>query len=169
MTKIVTSHTLQLVTFSTTISFSEVVSRLDKQIGKGIGAGFDLGGATSKEELQTHVDSVVGPSGFLYFNEFNHGNWLQLYSASPRVVVYVIGNPIIGKNMLPHDLRGAYNIPPRLLVLEKSDGTGTDVVYHLPSSVIVLGHNEMLRAAAETLDRKMEALVKGITADMAAL
>ncbi|KAJ6539285.1 hypothetical protein B0H19DRAFT_1178180 [Mycena capillaripes] len=166
MTKTVTSHTLQLVTFSTTIPFSQVISRLDKQIGKGNPGS--IGGATTKEQLQTLVDNKVGPSGFLYFNEFNHGNWLQLFSSSPQVVVYVLGNPIIAQTMLQYDLRGAYNIPPRLLVLEKADGTGTDVLYHLPSSVMSLGDKELLKAAAEALDKKLEALVESITSETAA-
>jgi len=167
MTKTVTSHNLQIVTFSTTLPFAEVTSHLDKQIGKGSALmlpGFK-GGATSKEQLEAHVNSTVGPSGFRYFNEFNHGAWLQLFNSStPRVIVYVLGNPLIAQTMLQHDLRGAYNIPPRVLVLEKADGTGTDVVYHLPSSVIALSDNEKLRAAAEALDSKLEALVESITA-----
>jgi len=166
MSKIVTSHTLRIVTFNTTLPFSEVISRLDKQIAKGTASGFTGGSsrATSKEELQSQVDSIVGPSGFLYFNEFNHGNWLQLYSSSPRVIVYVLGNPTIAQTMLQYDLRGAYNIPPRLLILEKADGTGTDVLYHLPSSVMALDDDKMLKAAAEALDSKLEALVESITA-----
>jgi hypothetical protein len=66
--------------------------------------------------------------------------------------------------MLQYDLRGAYNIPPRLLILEKADGTGTDVLYHLPSSVMALNDDKMLKAAAEALDSKLEALVESITA-----
>ncbi|KAF7352844.1 TT1751-like protein [Mycena venus] len=167
MAKTVTSHNLQIVTFSTTLQFSEVTSRLDKQIGKGEALmlpGFK-GGVTSKEDLQAHVSSMIGPSGFRYFNEFNHGAWLRLYNSStPRVVVYVLGNPVIAQTMLQYDLRGAVNIPPRLLVLEKADDAGTDVVYHLPSSVIALSDNEKLRAAAEALDSKLEALVESITA-----
>jgi uncharacterized protein (DUF302 family) len=111
---------------------------------------------------------VVAPrlisAGSRYFNEFNHGAWLQLFANSPRVVVYVLGNPLVAQTMLQHDLHGAYNIPPRLLVLEKADGTGTEVIYHLPSSVIALGDNEKLRAAAQALDSKLEALVESITA-----
>ncbi|KAF8195960.1 hypothetical protein K438DRAFT_1719356 [Mycena galopus ATCC 62051] len=166
MTKTVTSHNLQLVTFSTTLAFSEVTSRLDAQIGKERAAVLPelTGGATSKEALETHVNSRVGPSGFLYFNEFNHGAWFQLFSSSARAIVYVLGNPLIAQTMLQHDLRAGLNIPPRLLVLEKADGTGTDVVYHLPSSVIALGNNGKLKAAAEVLDGKLEALVESITA-----
>ncbi|KAJ7937108.1 hypothetical protein B0H13DRAFT_2302846 [Mycena leptocephala] len=143
MSKTVTSHTLRIVTFS------HIASR--QANSKGTASGFTGGSsrATSKEELQSQVDSIVGPSGFLYFNEFNHGNWLQLYSSSPRVIVYVLGNPTIAQTMLQYDLRR---------------GTGTDVLYHLPSSVMALNDDKMLKAAAEALDSKLEALVESITA-----
>ncbi|KAJ6614302.1 hypothetical protein B0H10DRAFT_2045619 [Mycena sp. CBHHK59/15] len=165
MSKTITSHSLQLVTFSTSTPFSEVIARVDKEVAKPPAPRKTLtAGVTSTEELQARVDSVVGPSGFLYFNEYNHGEWLKLYSITPRVVVYVIGNPITAQTMLQYDLRAAYNIPPRLLVLEKADGTGTDVIYHLPSSVIALGDNPQLMAAAEALDAKLEGLVAKVTA-----
>ncbi|KAJ7047429.1 hypothetical protein C8F04DRAFT_7683 [Mycena alexandri] len=165
MTKTITSHTLQLVTFTTTVPFSEVVSRLDKEIAKGPTPGMAaVAGATTKEDVQKRVESAVGPSGFLYFNEFNHGKWLQIFTTSPGLVVYVVGNPLLAQTVLQHDLRAAYNIPPRLLIIEKADGTGTDVVYHLPSSVMALGDNETLKAAAEAIDGKFEALVERITA-----
>ncbi|KAJ7700027.1 hypothetical protein B0H17DRAFT_1048270 [Mycena rosella] len=167
MVKTVTSHSLQVVTFSTTLPISEVLSRLDKEVAKPASGAPALslarGAPTSKEDLQMRVESAVGPSGFLYFNEYNHG-WLKLYSSTPQVVIYVIGNPIIGQTMLQYDLRGAYNIPPRLLVLQKADGAGTDVIYHLPSSVMVLDHNERLKTAVEALDSKLESLVERITA-----
>ncbi|KAJ7129748.1 hypothetical protein C8R44DRAFT_732595 [Mycena epipterygia] len=166
MGKTVTSHSLQLVTFSTTVPISEVISRLDKEIAKPSAPGMSglMGSATSKDAFEDRVKSLVGPSGFLYFNEVNHSNWLQLYSSTPRVVVYVIGNPLFAQTVLQYDLRAAYNIPPRLLVLEKADGTGTDVIYHLPSTVMALNDNEMLKTAAEAIDSKLESLVERITA-----
>ncbi|KAJ6515950.1 hypothetical protein C8R45DRAFT_1087090 [Mycena sanguinolenta] len=167
MPKTVTSHTLQLVTFSTILPFSEVTSRLDAQIGKETVLSLPVltsGAATSIEAFEAHVKSRVGPSGFLYFNEHNHGGWMKLFSSSRRAVLYVLGNPLVGQTFLQYDLRGALNIPPRVLVLETADGAGTEVVYHLPSSLIALDDNEKLRAAAEGLDSKLEALVESITA-----
>jgi hypothetical protein len=61
--------------------------------------------------------------------------------------------------MLKYDLVGGYNIPPRLLLLEKPDGYGTNILYHLPSSVIVLKDIPELKAAAEVLDGKLEELI----------
>lgn len=85
---------------------------------------------------------------------------MKLYDPStPRTVVYTLGNPSIAQTMLRHDMRAAYNIPPRLLIRERVDTPGTELVYHLPSSVVVLDDNDELRAAAELLDEKLEQLV----------
>ncbi|KAJ7498981.1 hypothetical protein FB451DRAFT_19135 [Mycena latifolia] len=176
MAKIVSSQSVQLVTFSTTLPVAEVISRLDKEIGKppaGAPALPRLGDAASQEALKTRVESLIGPSGFLYFEEFNYGRLVELYSnaRAPRAVMYIIGNPLIAQTVLQYDLRGGCNIPLRLLVLEKPNGLGTDVIYHLPSSVIVLDDNvvvkdkvPVLKATVEALDRKLESVVERITA-----
>lgn len=77
-------------------------------------------------------------------------------------MVYTIGNPTIAQTMLKWDLRGAYNIPPRLLVLEKPAG-GTIVLYHQPSSVMVFDDNASLKAAAEELDAKLDRMLTRVT------
>lgn len=65
---------------------------------------------------------------------------------------------------MKHDLRACIAIPPRILVLEKKDGTGTSVIYHLPSSIMPLGDNEDLKAAAKALDDQMDQLATRVTA-----
>lgn len=84
---------------------------------------------------------------------------------TPKSVLYTIGNPLIAETIMKHDLRAGLNIPPRLLIIEKEDGCGTQVLYHLPSSVMAIGDNHALKAAAEVLDEKLEELVAEVTAD----
>lgn len=101
-----------------------------------------------------------------YFSEIDFGALLQLHTKArpPRAVVYVIGNPLIAQSILQHSVRAAHNAPLRVLFTETADGAGTEVVYNLPSSVMALDDNEVLRVAAEGLDRKLEGLVERITA-----
>lgn len=61
--------------------------------------------------------------------------------------------------MIKYDIRAIYNVPPRVLVSEKTDGTGTSIVYHLPSSVIAITENPDLRAAAKDLDAKLQQML----------
>ena len=83
----------------------------------------------------------------------------------PVAVVYTIGNPLLAQTIMHQDIRAGYTVPLRLMILEKADGTGTDVIYHLPSSVMALTGNLDLKVVLQVLDEKLENLVSNITAD----
>jgi len=72
----------------------------------------------------------------------------------------ILGNPLIAITMLEHDLRAGLAVPVELLVRELGEGKGTDLVYHLPSSVVVGGSEDSkLIEAAGRLDGKLGELV----------
>jgi uncharacterized protein (DUF302 family) len=83
----------------------------------------------------------------------------------PVAVVYTIGNPLIARTIMQHDIRTGYTVPLRLMVLEKVNGTGTNVIYHLPSSVMGLTNHPDLKVVLQELDEKLEKLVSSISAD----
>lgn len=85
--------------------------------------------------------------------------------ARPVAVVYTVGNPLIAQTIMQHDIRTGYTVPLRLMVLEKATGTGTTVIYHLPSSVMGLTNHPDLKVALQELDEKLEKLVSKISAD----
>lgn len=82
----------------------------------------------------------------------------------PSAMLYTIGNPLIAQSIMKYNISAAYNIPLRLLVLEKPDEIGTTVSYYLPSSVM-LGQSEDGdgHAAVHDLDIRLEKLVERIT------
>lgn len=86
-------------------------------------------------------------------------------STHSAAVIYTIGNPLVAQGILLYDVRAGYNIPPRLMILEKADGIGTNVIYHLPSSVMVLTDDPRLKAAAEDLDAKLEKMITEVLSD----
>lgn len=86
-------------------------------------------------------------------------------STHSAAAVYTIGNPLVAQGILLYDVRAGYNIPPRLMILEKADGIGTNVIYHLPSSVMVLTDDPRLKAAAEDLDAKLEKMITEVLSD----
>lgn len=102
-----------------------------------------------------------------YFNEIPHSKLLRFDgTTTPAIVVYYIGNPVIAQVILKYNPLAAYNIPPRLMVIEKPDGAGTSVHYHLPSSTMRLQGEENspeLQEELDVLDRKMEKLATTIT------
>ncbi|KAI5824949.1 TT1751-like protein [Schizophyllum commune Tattone D] len=165
MTCKVTPFLCHLVTYETSVSFDEVTARLNDAINRKGSPSIlsNVWRATNKDT----INDLLPADGFIFFNEFPHHKWLNPYhgvSDTPRTSVYVIGNPRFADSMLTHDLRAALNIPPRLLVLEKADRSGTSVQYHLPSSVIAMpGNSAKVREGAKMLDAKLKALVERVT------
>jgi uncharacterized protein (DUF302 family) len=88
--------------------------------------------------------------------------YLGLDNAIPAATMYIFGNPFIAAGIMRYDVRAGLNVPPRLLVMEKEDHSGTRVIYHLPSSILVMGDDAEQKAAAEDLDKKVENLVTKI-------
>ncbi|MCJ1422596.1 hypothetical protein MMC29_000476 [Sticta canariensis] len=140
-----------------------------------------------REIFQQKLDSVLGPHGFMFFTEFNHGSWMELFDVPPSpsskagsgVLVekptakprrqckrVILGNPMIALTMLQHDLDAGLAVPVELLLVEEDEGEkegGTRIVYQLPSALISrVNTNPELRAAAENLDEKLAALVMHI-------
>ncbi|KXN83682.1 hypothetical protein AN958_00823 [Leucoagaricus sp. SymC.cos] len=168
----ITDLNAKLITFDTSLSYAEVVARLDEAVNKQDSGGIllKLRNAKSREEIEEIIDTITGlENDFLYFLDIRHHPWLNTYyqtTSTPSTVLYTIGNPLIAQTILRHDLRAGLYIPPRLLVQEKSDGKGTLLVYQLPSSVMIVPgegkENEELKKAVENLDKKFETLARKV-------
>jgi len=71
----------------------------------------------------------------------------------------ILGNPLIAITMLKFDDTAGLAVPVEILVREVEKDRRAEVVYNLPSGLIAgLNRDERLVAAAEVLDRKLEAL-----------
>lgn len=68
--------------------------------------------------------------------------------------------------MIRIDLYTTLHVPPRMLVIEKPDRNGTEIVYLLPSSVFAVAVDgkvdEQLEAAAKRVDEKVETLIRKV-------
>ncbi len=186
MTKSITPLNAQLVTFTTTAPISQVLERLDREVNRDNAGGLFplLRTSETKEDLQRGMIEMTRGNNFMsvdlselnalvflikaffsFFLQMDHTSWMRLYDKdAPKTVVYTIGNPLVAQTMMQHDMRAAYYVPPRILIKERVGTEGTEVIYHLPSSVIVIdGDNDVLRAAAENLDEKLERLIVKVT------
>lgn len=101
----------------------------------------------------------VGESGFMLFEELNHGGWLSIYGIRRRCVRWIYGNPLIAITMIRHDNTAGLFAPVEMLISDAVDGGGTVVTYVRASSLIVIEPNPPLLAAAQALDAKVEALL----------
>ena len=141
-------------------SFEEVVNAFESAVGSVEDIGFPELVATTKsaEEFETRVRSREGTSGFMRFLTVDHGAWLARIGFNAKARMYAIGNPLIARTMLEHDIAAGLNVPVRLMIYEDAVSRTTRLAYDLPSSLMSGLQNEKVAAAAKKLDAKLIAL-----------
>lgn len=174
------------LTFRSSISFDTADSRLRSSIQSPNSqtlpqflAQGDAPRAPNRESYEAWVHAHVGPHGFMYFHDFQHGRWLPFYGAPTSSVVdaggnkkdlkatrFVLGNPLIAITMLRHDLDAGLCVPVELYLAEEVDG-GVRIVWFKPASLIAgyEGAKEELVDAAEALSAKLEAFIRWVLRD----
>ncbi len=75
-----------------------------------------------------------------------------------RARMYTLGNPLIARTMLEHDIAAGLNVPVRLMIYEDAASRTTRLAYDLPSSLMSGLKNRKVTAAAKKLDAKLIAL-----------
>ena len=149
-------------------SFEEVVNAFESAVGSVEDTGFAVLVASTKsaEEFESQVKSRESTSGFMRFLTVDHGAWMTRVGLKAKARMYTIGNPLIARTMLEHDIAAGLNVPVRLMIYEDAASRTTRLVYDLPSSLMSGLQNEKLAAAAKKLDAKLIALaVQGTGAE----
>jgi uncharacterized protein (DUF302 family) len=141
-------------------SFEQVVNAFESAVGSVEDTGFPalLTSTKSAEEFETSVHSREGTSGFMRFLTVDHGAWLARIGLNAKARMYTIGNPLIARTMLEHDIAAGLNVPVRLMIYEDPGTQTTRLAYDLPSSLMTGLQNEKVTAAAKKLDAKLIAL-----------
>jgi uncharacterized protein (DUF302 family) len=141
-------------------SFEEVVSAFESAVGSVEDTGFPalLEATKSAEEFEASVQSREGTSGFMRFLTVDHGAWLARIGLNAKARMYTIGNPLIARTMLEHDIAAGLNVPVRLMIYEDAASRTARLAYDLPSSLMSGLQNEKVAAAAKKLDAKLIAL-----------
>ena len=130
----------------------------------------------TRSTYETAINSAVGAHGFLLFNEYNHGRWINLFPSSndpndkgPNdgrgMIRFIFGNNLIAITMIQEDVEAGLCVPIEMLLLETVNG-GAKCVAQLPSGLMA-GHeagksNEKLVAAAQALDGKLLKLIEDL-------
>ncbi|KAI0357709.1 TT1751-like protein [Trametes cingulata] len=171
MSKRVVEYTGRRIIYETPLPFAEVAARLERELNKpagGAAVSRVLGSAKTRDELERGVEALTHGRDFVYFGEIAHHRWLNTYKGSsdtPQTAVYTFGNPLIAQSLLQRELAAGLHVPPKLLLLENTDGGGSCVIYDDPASILPLPSrdgaiDEELKEAAELLSSKVERLVK---------
>lgn len=140
--------------------FEEVVNAFESATGTVEDTGFPALLAETKtvEEFEAGVKSREGTSGFMRFLTVDHDAWLARIGISAKARMYTIGNPLIARTMLEHDIAAGLNVPVRLMIYKDAVSGTTRLTYDLPSSLMSGLQNEKVTAAAKKLDAKLIAL-----------
>lgn len=142
--------------------FAEVVANIEAAIGHPDMRQFGeaIGAANSWQELEQVVQSVLGPSGFMEFARFNLGQIIakDRGESAPKIQRFVVGNPIIMKQMAEYVPDTASYAPVTILIDEREDGV--HLTYDLMSSYLDSYGNLTALEVARVLDAKVEALLR---------
>jgi len=148
-------------TLSSSKSFDQVVAALNSAVGHPNMSDFwkSTDRAQSVAELQSTIEKVLGRTGLMLFAEFDHGAIVRKGTGrdTPRMIRFVIGNPLIMREMAKHVPDAGSYAPVTVLVDERVDGV--HLSYDRMASFLAPYENADGLDVAKDLDAKVEALI----------
>jgi len=143
-------------------AFDEVVACLNATVGHPDLAEFwkSTHRARSVGELEDAIKTVLGPTGLMLFVTFDHGAIVRKGTGrdTPKMIRFVIGNPLIMKEMAKHVPDAGSYAPVTVLVDERADGV--HLSYDRMASLLAPYENLDALKIAEHLDAKVENLLQ---------
>jgi len=117
-------------------------------------------GARTFSDLQNAVQKGLSPKGLMLFMELDRGGVLRKETgrAMPKIVRFLIGNPLIMKEMAKHVPDAGSYSPVTILVDERPDGV--HLSYDTMASLLEPYGNLDALAVARDLDLKIENLLQ---------
>jgi uncharacterized protein (DUF302 family) len=111
-------------------------------------------------DLERVVRSSLGPTELMLFAEFDLGDILrrETGSATPKIVRFVLGNPLIMKEMVKHAPDAGSYAPVTVLIDERPDGVRLS--YDRMESCLRPYGSPAALAVAKALDAKITALLR---------
>src|SRR5438309_1176063 len=151
---------IEIERFSVTSSkpFDQVVAALDAAIGHPDMAEFGRSSheARSFAELKSAVEKGLSEAGLMLFMQLDHGAVLRKETGrdTPRIIRFVIGNPLIMMEMAKHVPDAGSYAPVTVLVDERADGV--HLSYDKMASFLAPYAIAAALEVARELDRKVE-------------
>jgi len=159
---------IEIERFSLTTSkqFDEVIAGVNAAIGHPDMAEFGRSthGARSFTELKSTVEKGLSTVGLMLFMQLDHGAILRKETGheTPKMIRFVIGNPLIMKEMVKYVPDAGSYAPVTVLVDERADGV--HLSYDRMASFLAPYENREALEVARNLDRKVEDLLKNVAA-----
>lgn len=158
----ITKIEVERVTVNSSKPFEEVVDALKAAVGRPDMAEFARATASARtfEELERAVQKGLGRTGLMLFMELDLGAILRKETgkAAPKIVRFLVGNPLIMKEMAKHVPDAGSYAPVTILVDDRSDGV--HLSYDRMASFLASYGNSEALAVARDLDSKIEILLR---------
>ncbi len=142
--------------------FDEVISSVNAAIGHPDMAEFGRSTheAHSFAELKSAVEKGLSKFGLMLFMQLDHGAILRKETGheTPKIIRFVIGNPLIMKEMAKHIPDAGSYAPVTVLVDERADGVHLSYD-RMASFLAPYGDRDALEVA-RNLDQKIEDLLR---------
>jgi uncharacterized protein (DUF302 family) len=155
---------IEVERFSLTTSkpFDEVVARVNAAIGHPDMVEFarSTHEARSFAELKNAVEKGLSNAGLMLFMQLDHGAVVRKQTGrdTPRIIRFIIGNPLIMKEMARHVPDAGSYAPVTVLVDERADGV--HLSYDRMASFLAPYGNRDALDVARNLDKKIEDLLR---------
>jgi len=150
--------------FSLTTSkqFDEVIAGVNAGIGHPNMAEFGRSTheARSFAELKSAVENGLSKIGLMLFMQLDHGAILRKETGreAPKMIRFILGNPLIMREMVKHVPDAGSYAPVTVLVDERADGV--HLSYDRMASFLAPYENRDALEVARDLDKKIEDLLR---------
>ena len=142
--------------------FDEIVQRLTATIGHPEMSAFHIAltTATTVAAVEGVVHRTIGSSGLMEFARFDAGEVLgkEQGGHGPKILRFVVGNPLVMKEMVKTVPDAASYAPITILIDERADGV--HLSYDLMASLIAPYESQEALLVARDLDAKIEGLLE---------
>src|SRR5579863_5626586 len=117
-------------------------------------------GARTFSDLESTVQKGLSPKGLMLFMELDHGGVLRKETgrAMPKIARFLIGNPLIMKEMAKRVPDAGSYAPVTILVDERPDGV--HISYDRMASLLAPYGDEDALSVARDLDAKVEDVLR---------
>ena len=151
---------LQRLSITSAHSFETVVEKFETAVGHPNMAEFGRKMAATKNlaEMESVVRGALGPSGFMEFARYDLGAVLRKEQHdSPKSVRYVIGNPLIMKELVKRVPDAGSYAPVTILIDDRPNGV--HLSYDKMESLLFPYENAEASRVAGELDAKVASLL----------
>jgi len=152
---------VERVSLTSSRSFDEVLAAINDAVGHPDLAEFwtSTHQARTVGELENSIQKALGRIGLMSFVQFDHGAIVRKATGcdKPRMVRFVIGNPLIMQEMAKRVPDAGSYAPVTVLVDERPDGV--HLSYDRMAGFLAAYGNSDALAVARNLDKKVEGLL----------